>query len=309
LGRQDLRPCARSLDSPTPTAQSHRMIATSPGTAPAATSADHRTWPEWLSRPYPLVMGVLNITPDSFSDGGRFLAPESALAQARRMVADGADIIDIGAESTRPYGSQAISADEEIRRLQPILADVVSLGIPVSIDSMKSAVAAWALDHGAAIANDVWGLQRDPNMARLIAERRCPVVIMHNRDRADPDIDIMEDIGEFLSRSVEIATKAGISREHIALDPGIGFGKTQEQSMTVLARLEQINTFGLPLLVGASRKRFITTVSPSEPDQRLGGSIAAHLIAAKAGARIIRTHDVWETVQALRVATAIWDKQ
>jgi dihydropteroate synthase len=309
LGRQDLRPCARSLDSPTPTAQSHRMIATSPGTAPAATSADHRTWPEWLSRPYPLVMGVLNITPDSFSDGGRFLAPESALAQARRMVADGADIIDIGAESTRPYGSQAISADEEIRRLQSILADVVSLGIPVSIDSMKSAVAAWALDHGAAIANDVWGLQRDPNMARLIAERRCPVVIMHNRDRADPDIDIMEDIGEFLSRSVEIATKAGISREHIALDPGIGFGKTQEQSMTVLARLEQINTFGLPLLVGASRKRFITTVSPSEPDQRLGGSIAAHLIAAKAGARIIRTHDVWETVQALRVATAIWDKQ
>jgi dihydropteroate synthase len=285
------------------------MIATSPGTAPAATSADHRTWPEWLSRPYPLVMGVLNITPDSFSDGGRFLAPESALAQARRMVADGADIIDIGAESTRPYGSQAISADEEIRRLQPILADVVSLGIPVSIDSMKSAVAAWALDHGAAIANDVWGLQRDPNMARLIAERRCPVVIMHNRDRADPDIDIMEDIGEFFSRSVEIATKAGISREHIALDPGIGFGKTQEQSMTVLARLEQINTFGLPLLVGASRKRFITTVSPSEPDQRLGGSIAAHLIAAKAGARIIRTHDVWETVQALRVATAIWDKQ
>ena len=285
------------------------MIATSPGTAPAVTSADHRTWPEWLSRPYPLVMGVLNITPDSFSDGGRFLAPEPALAQARRMVADGADIIDIGAESTRPYGSQTISADEETRRLQPILADVVSLGIPVSIDSMKSVVVAWALDHGAAIANDVWGLQRDPDMASLIAERRCPAVIMHNRDRADPDIDIMEDIGEFFSRSVEIALKAGISREHIALDPGIGFGKTQEQSMTVLARLEQINTFGLPLLVGASRKRFITTVSPSEPDQRLGGSIAAHLIAAKAGARIIRTHDVWETVQALRVATAIWDKQ
>ena len=187
------------------------MIVTSPGTAPAAASADHRTWPERLSRPYPLVMGVLNITPDSFSDGGRFLAPESALAQARRMVAEGADIIDIGAESTRPYGSQAISSDEEIRRLQPILADVVSLGIPVSIDSMKSVVVAWALDHGAAIANDVWGLQRDPDMARLIAERRCPVVIMHNRDRADPDIDIMRDIAEFFSRSIEIAAKAGIS--------------------------------------------------------------------------------------------------
>ena len=285
------------------------MIATSPGTAPAVTSADHRTWPEWLSRPYPLVMGVLNITPDSFSDGGRVVAPESALAQARRMAAEGADIIDIGAESTRPYGSQPIPVEEEIRRLQPILADVVSLGIPVSIDSMKSTVVAWALDHGAAIANDVWGLQRDPDMAGLIAQRRCPVVIMHNRDRADPDIDILADIAEFFALSIKIATKAGISREYIALDPGIGFGKTQEQSMTALARLAQFDTFGLPILIGASRKRFIATVSPSEPDQRLGGSIAAHLIAAKAGARIIRTHDVSETVQALRVATAIWDKQ
>ena len=193
--------------------------------------------------------------------------------------------------------------------MQPILADVVSLGIPVSIDSMKSVVVAWALDHGTAIANDVWGLQRDPDMAGLIAERRCPVVIMHNRDRADPDIDIMRDIAEFFSRSIEIAAKAGISRAQIALDPGIGFGKTQEQSITVLANLAQLNTFELPLLVGASRKRFIATVSPSEPDQRLGGSIAAHLIATKAGARIIRTHDVRETMQALRVATAIWDKQ
>jgi dihydropteroate synthase len=292
-----------------PTAQSDHMIATSPGTAPAAASADHRTWPERLSGPSPLVMGVLNVTPDSFSDGGRFLAPDSALAQARRMAAEGADIIDIGAESTRPYGSQPISADEEIQRLRPILPDVVALGIPVSIDSMKPEVVAWALDNGAAIANDVWGLRRDIDMAKLIAERRCPVVVMHNRDRADPNVDIMADIAAFFSRSLEIAAKAGISREHIALDPGIGFGKTQEQSMMVLARLAQLNTFGLPLLVGASRKRFIATVSPSEPDHRLGGSIAAHLIAAKAGARIIRTHDVSETVQALRVASAIWDKQ
>ena len=285
------------------------MIATSPGTAPAAALADRRTWPERLSKAYPLVMGVLNITPDSFSDGGRFLAPESALAQARRMVAEGADIIDIGAESTRPYGSQPISADEEIRRLRPILADVVSLGIPVSIDSMKSAVVAWALDNGAVIANDVWGLQGDPDMAKLIAERHCPAVIMHNRDHADPNVDIMRDIAEFFSRSIEIATKCGILREHIALDPGIGFGKTPEQSMTVLARLDRFNIFGLPLLVGASRKRFIAAVLPSEPEQRLGGSIAAHLIAIKAGARIIRTHDVSETLQAVRVATAIWDMQ
>jgi dihydropteroate synthase len=284
------------------------MIATSPRTAPAAASAGHWAWQALLSGPYPAVMGVLNITPDSFSDGGQFLAPERALAQARRMIAEGADIIDIGAESTRPYGAAPISTDEELKRLQPIVAEVVSLGVPVSIDSMKSAVVAWALDAGATIANDVWGLQRDPDMARLLAARHCPVVVMHNRDHADPGIDIMADIAGFFTRSLDLAAMAGISRENIVLDPGIGFGKTPEQSMTVLARLDQLRSFGLPLLVGASRKRFISSVSPSEPDQRLGGSIAAHLIAAKAGARIIRTHDVSETVQALRVAAAIWDK-
>ena len=284
------------------------MIASSPRTVPAAASAGHRAWPALLSGPYPAVMGVLNITPDSFSDGGQFLAPERALAQARRMIAEGADIIDIGAESTRPYGAAPISTDEELKRLQPIVADVVSLGIPVSIDTMKSAVVAWALDAGTTIANDVWGLQRDPDMAGLLAARHCPVVIMHNRDHADPGIDIMADIAGSFARSLDLATKAGISRENIVLDPGIGFGKTPEQSMTALARLDQLGCFGLPLLVGASRKRFISSVSPSEPDQRLGGSIAAHLIAAKAGARIIRTHDVSETVQALRVAAAIWDK-
>jgi dihydropteroate synthase len=254
-------------------------------------------------------MGVLNVTPDSFSDGGQFVAPELALAQARRMVAEGADIIDIGAESTRPYGAQPVSVDEELKRLQPVLAEIVSLGVSVSIDSMKPAVVAWALDAGATIANDVWGLQRDPDMAGLLAARHCPVVIMHNRDRVDDTIDIMKDIATFFSRSLETAAKAGISRENIVLDPGIGFGKTPEQSMTALARLDQLSAFGLPLLVGASRKRFISSVTPSEPHQRLGGSIAAHLIAAKGGARIIRTHDVSETVQALRVATAIWDRR
>jgi dihydropteroate synthase len=173
---------------------------------------------------------------------------------------------------------------------------------------MKSDVAAFALDAGGAIANDVWGLQRDSGMASLVAQRGVPVIIMHNRDRADPDIDIMKEIATFFARSLEIAAKAGIPDGHIVLDPGIGFGKTPEQSMMVLARLDQLASFGLPLLVGASRKRFISTVSPSEPDQRLGGSIAAHLIAARGGARIIRTHDVSETVQALRVAAAIWDK-
>ena len=285
------------------------MIATTSRPAPSTAPADRPVLRALLSRPYPAVMGVLNVTPDSFSDGGQFIAPERALAQARRMIAEGADIIDIGAESTRPYGAQPVTADEELQRLRPILADVVSLGVPVSIDSMKSAVVAWALDAGAAVANDVWGLQRDPGMAKLLAARHSPVIVMHNRDRVDADIDIMKDMAAFFTRSLEIAGQAGISRENIVLDPGIGFGKTPEQSMTALARLDELGAFGLPLLVGASRKRFISSVVPSEPHQRLGGSIAAHLIAARGGARIIRTHDVAETVQALRVAAAIGDKR
>jgi dihydropteroate synthase len=285
------------------------MIATTSRPAAAATPADHRVLRALLSRPHPAVMGVLNVTPDSFSDGGQFVAPERALAQARRMIAEGADIIDIGAESTRPYGSQPVSAEQELKRLQPILAEVVSLGVPVSIDSMKPAVVAWALDNGAVIANDVWGLQRDPDMAGLLAARNSPVIVMHNRRDVEADIDIMKDIVAFFTRSLEIADKAGISRGNIMLDPGIGFGKTPEQSMTALARLNDLRAFGLPLLVGASRKRFISTVTPSEPHQRLGGSIAAHLVAVKGGARIIRTHDVLETVQALRVAAAIWHRR
>jgi dihydropteroate synthase len=167
----------------------------------------------------------------------------------------------------------------------------------------------WALEAGAAIANDVWGLQRDPGMAGLLAVHNAPVIVMHNRDHADPGIDIMKDIAAFFARSLEIAAKAGIAPGNIVLDPGIGFGKTPEQSITALARLDELLVFGLPLLVGASRKRFINSVTPSDPHQRLGGSIAAHLAAAKGGARIIRTHDVSETVQALRVAAAIWDRQ
>jgi dihydropteroate synthase len=281
------------------------MITAKPSPTAATGPAGHPVLPALKSRPYPAVMGVLNVTPDSFSDGGQFAAPERALAQARRMIAEGADIIDIGAESTRPYGSEPISADEELKRLQPVLPEIVALGIPVSIDSMKSAVVAWALHQGAAVANDIWGLQRDSGMAGLVAERGAPVIIMHNRDSADPAIDIMQDITDFFARSLDIAAKAGISLDKIILDPGIGFGKTPEQSMTALARLGELQSFGLPLLVGASRKRFISTVTPSEPHQRLGGSIAAHLLAAQSGAQIIRAHDVAETVQALRVAAAI----
>jgi dihydropteroate synthase len=286
------------------------MIATrSRPTSLAAIPALHPALQALVSRPTPAVMGVLNVTPDSFSDGGQFLAPEQALAQAKRLIAEGADIIDIGAESTRPYGGALpVSADMELRRLQPVFSDIVALGVPVSIDSMKSEVVAWALDRGAAIANDVWGLQRDHAMAGLLAARNAPVIVMHNRDRADPSIDIIDDIAAFFECSLEIAARAGIARGNIVLDPGIGFGKTQEQSITTLARLREFDRFGLPILVGASRKMFIASISPSEPHQRLGGSIAAHIIAAQQGARIIRTHDVAETVQGLRVAAAIKDK-
>jgi dihydropteroate synthase len=146
-------------------------------------------------------------------------------------------------------------------------------------------------------------------MAKLLAARHLPIIVMHNRERVDGEIDIMQDIVAFFTRSLEIAAKAGVAPGDIVLDPGIGFGKTPEQSMTALARLDELREFGLPLLVGASRKRFINSVSPSQPHQRLGGSIAAHLLAVQRGARIVRTHDVSETVQALRVATAIWDKR
>jgi dihydropteroate synthase len=170
---------------------------------------------------------------------------------------------------------------------------------------MKATVAAWALGVGAAMVNDVWGLQRDGELARVVANHGVPVIIMHNREAADPSIDIMADISAFFSRSLEIATQAGIARQSIVLDPGIGFGKTAEQSLTAIARIGDLKSFGHPLLVGASRKRFIDKVSPAPPDQRLGGSIAAHVLAVLGGAAIIRTHDVAETVQALRVVGAI----
>ncbi|MDE2284537.1 MAG: dihydropteroate synthase [Hyphomicrobiales bacterium] len=259
-----------------------------------------------LGKARPLVMGVLNVTPDSFSDGGRFLDPAAAIAQARRLAAEGADIIDVGAESTRPYGGAVrISAEDERARLEPVLPDVIALGVPLSIDTLKAPIAAWALDLGAAIVNDVWGLQGDPDMARTVADYDAPVVIMHNRESADPAIDIVKDVSDFFRRSLDIAARAGIRRERIVLDPGIGFGKTPEQSLTCIARLDVWRQFGLPLLIGASRKRFIHSLTPSDPMARLGGSLAAHLFAIENGAAIVRVHDVAPTVQALAVSAAI----
>jgi dihydropteroate synthase len=285
------------------------MNASPSPSVPSAGSARPDVLRALLERPIPAVMGVLNVTPDSFSDGGKFIAPATALERARAMIDAGVDIIDIGAESTRPYtGAQPVTAADEMARLKPVLAGVVALGLPVSIDSMKAEVVAFALDQGVAIANDVWGLQRDAGMAPLVAARSVPVIVMHNRDSVDPAIDIVADMKAFFQRSLDIAASAGIARDKIVLDPGIGFGKTAEQSMIALARLRELDLFGLPVLVGASRKRFIAAVSPSEPSDRLAGSIAAHLIAAQRGAKFIRTHDVAETLQALRVAHAIESK-
>jgi dihydropteroate synthase len=299
---------ARALTPIPAAAQSHRVNQMHPPNSKAARVGDSALHPlaRLLALGRPVVMGVLNVTPDSFSDGGRFFDPEPAIGHARRLVAEGADILDIGAESTRPYGGAVVvPADEELRRLEPILPTVLGLGIPVSIDTMKAKVAAWAIDAGVVIANDVWGLQRDPDMGRVVAERGVPVIIMHNRDAADPAIDIMADIAAFFSRSLAIADRAGIARDKIVLDPGIGFGKTPEQSIVALSRLAELTTFGFPILVGASRKRFIDSVSPAPPDRRIGGSIASHLMAVASGAAIVRVHDVAETVQALKVAAAI----
>jgi dihydropteroate synthase len=243
-----------------------------------------------LAKRRPLVMGVVNVTPDSFFSGSRFLEPQAA----------------IGAESTRPYdGPVAVEAEEERARLDAILPEVIALGVPVSIDTLKASIAAWAIDLGAAIVNDVWGLQRDPEMAGVVADRGTPVIVMHNRDKADPAIDIAAEVAAFFERSLDLAARAGIRRDRIVLDPGIGFGKTPEQSITCIARLDAWRGFGLPLLVGASRKRFIHSIVPSEPADRLGGSIAAHLLAVENGAAIVRTHDVASTAQALAVAAAI----
>jgi dihydropteroate synthase len=261
---------------------------------------------ELYGRERPLVMAIMNVTPDSFSDGGRFLDALHAIAHAKQLATDGADILDVGAESTRPYtGVKPVSFDEELARLTPVLPGVIDVGLPVSIDTMKARIADWALELGAGIVNDVWGLQRDEDMARVVAAHDAAVIVMHNREKVDGTVDIMAELKKFFDRSLEIAGRAGIDKSRIVLDPGVGFGKTPEQSVTVIARLQELGTFGLPLLVGLSRKRFIDAISPAPIDRRLGGSIAANVLAVLGGADIVRVHDVAETVQAMRITAAI----
>jgi dihydropteroate synthase len=253
----------------------------------------------------PLIMGILNVTPDSFSDGGKFNAHDSALAQAKKLVAEGADIIDVGAESTRP-GHTPISEEEELARLRPIFADLVhAIEKPVSVDTSKAAVARYAMQAGAAVVNDVWGLQKDPAMADAIAEGGAAVVIMHNRAEIVPELDILADMREFFDRSLARAERAGIPRRHIILDPGIGFGKTKEQNLAALRGIGALRDYGLPLLVGVSRKSIFGLLLGAEVQSRLVGTIAANLVAATQGAAIFRVHDAAEHAAAFKVFDAI----
>jgi dihydropteroate synthase len=249
----------------------------------------------------PLIMGILNLTPDSFSDGGRFRTAEVAIAYARKMVTDGCDIVDIGAESTRPGATPVMEADE-MARLAPVLAELgANLPAPVSVDTSKAAVARRAATLGAVVINDVWGLQKDPAMADTIAETETAVVVMHNREALDETIDIVADMRHFFDRSLALADRAGIPRERIILDPGIGFAKSSRQNRAALARLAELKDYGLPILVGASRKRFLGSLTGDGIEGTLIGTIATNLAAIAAGAAIIRVHDIAEHAAALLV--------
>jgi dihydropteroate synthase len=256
----------------------------------------------------PRVMGILNITPDSFSDGGLFLRPEAALMQARRM-ADGADILDAGGESTRP-GAAEVSVAEETQRTAPVIAALRAggLALPISIDTRKAAVAEAAFAAGATILNDVTALRFDPAMAGVAAAAGVPVVLMHSIEtpatmQDDPHYeDVLLDVYDALAARLAVAEAAGISRDKLAIDPGIGFGKTLEHNLALLARLSLFHNLGVPVLLGASRKRFIGTIgAEAEAARRMPGSLAVALAGVAQGMQMIRVHDVAETRQALRL--------
>jgi len=259
-----------------------------------------------------LVMGVINVTPDSFSDGGRFLAAEAAILHARRLIAEGADMLDVGGESTRP-GADPVSETEEIARVLPVIRAISGeSAIPISIDTLKPVVARAAVAAGASIWNDVAALAA-PGALDAAAEIGCQVILMHMQGepqtmQANPRYDdVVAEVGGFLTSRADAAIAAGVARERIWIDPGIGFGKTLEHNLALLAQLDQIAALGFPVVLGASRKRFIRAIDPAGEDasDRLGGSLAAALWGAGHGAAALRVHDVLATVQALKVWAAI----
>jgi dihydropteroate synthase len=259
-------------------------------------------------------MGVVNVTPDSFSDGGEFLRPERAIAHAAELVREGADLLDVGGESTRP-GAEGVSAEEERERVVPVLDGLVGVGVPISIDTSKAAVAEAALDAGAAWVNDVTALRGDPELAALCAERRCEVVLMHmlgspRTMQEDPRYDdVVDDVRGFLAGRIEAAVAAGIAEERIWIDPGIGFGKTLEHNLELLRRLGELRRLGRPILVGTSRKSFIGTLTGREVGDRVGGTIASNVLAVANGADAVRVHDVGPVREALAIEAAILDRE
>jgi dihydropteroate synthase len=258
------------------------------------------------------IMGVLNATPDSFSDGGLYADVEEALAHAREMAAAGADIIDIGGESTRP-GSRPVPEEEELRRVIPLIERLsAELSVPLSVDTYKSTVARKALEAGASVVNDISGLRFSPDMAKVAADYGAAVVIMHikgtPRDmQQDPAYtDVVAEVMEYLSEGIEIAVRAGVERENILIDPGIGFGKTLEHNLTLLNRLDEFRALGRPVLLGTSRKKFIGTVlGIPAPDQRVDGTAATIALGIERGARVVRVHDVARMAQVARMTDAI----
>jgi dihydropteroate synthase len=258
-----------------------------------------------------LLMGIINVTPDSFYDGGKRLDPNRAVADGIGLIEAGADVIDIGGESTRP-GAGAVSLAEELQRVLPVIQGLrQNVNVPISIDTYKAQVAQAALSEGADIVNDISALRFDPRMAVLVAAEKVPVVIMHMQGtpqtmQAEPCYNnVLREVQDFLTAQVHFAIDAGVERENIIIDPGIGFGKTLDHNLTLLRGLPALASMGQPLLLGASRKTFIGKILEVEPDERLEGSLAAAIAAVFGGAHILRVHDVKETRKAIRVADAI----
>ena len=252
------------------------------------------------------IMGILNVTPDSFSGGGNFNNIDTAVNHAKEMINDGADIIDLGGESTRP-GHTYVDSQEEKRRILPVIKKLKEeIQVPISVDTYKADVAEASLELGVEMINDIWGLTKDKNMANVIAKYDAYVCIMHNQDTTEYNKDIMEAIKEFLQNSIDLALKSGIKKEKIVLDPGIGFGKTFEQNLEVLKRLDEIKTLGYPVLLGTSRKSVIGNVLNVEPKERLEGTIATTVLGIRDGVDIVRVHDVKENLKAAKMADAIY---
>ncbi len=256
------------------------------------------------------VMGVVNVTPDSFSDGGMFLRPERAIEHGRALVSEGADLLDVGGESTRP-GAEGVSASEELERVGPVLEGLDGVGATISIDTSKRAVAETALDAGAEIVNDVTALRGDPELAGLCAARGCGVILMHmlgtpRTMQEDPTYDdVVDDVKTFLAERVRFAIDSGIDERRIWIDPGIGFGKTLEHNLELLRRIGELRELGRPICVGTSRKSFISTITGREAEDRMGGTIASNVLALAGGAEVFRVHDVRPVREALAVAEVV----